>query len=442
MLRRASIVVELDGLFAKSMDLFGAQPQDSCLIALSGGSDSVALTVLAAQWSSSPSQNIHALRITHHLRSDQEEDFECEACAQLCQNLQIPFTSLSVEKGAIQNRAQSEGRGIEQAAREERHSLLKSFANEQQFRWILFGHTADDRYETLMMRVNAGSGPEGLRGIPAKRELYLRPLLRISRFDLRSMLEKQGIPWVEDPSNASDVYRRNKVRQFLPQIRQIFPGWDASCDTLEERSKEVAQVLDVVQEQVLPHHIDIQSGRQVYSWIREDWNRAPDYIKARALWNAYDALVGDVDARLSWKAVKAIRRALDQGRPWQIGPLHFDKNSKGNITCQRSSYLGLERGGQLLLSRDDVSAEKEGIMGCWHYHVAPSPFPGGRSYFVSEKSSTIVIRWSQKGDDKPQIQAYGMTESIGFLPKNDSGCFIVYIQIEEEQHAGQWEERF
>ena len=376
MLLRVSIVVELEGLFADAMASYGAQPQDSCLVALSGGSDSVALTVLAAQWSSSPTQNIHALRITHHLRSDHEEEAERVACAQLCQKLHIPFASRSVAKGAILHRSQKEGRGIEQAARDERHALLQSYAKQNQCRWILFGHTADDRYETLMMRVHAGSGPEGLQGIPAKRESYLRPLLHMARTDLRSMLMKQEFLWMEDSSNSSDLYRRNKVRQFLPQIRQIFPGWDASCDTLEERSKEVSQVLDAVQEQFLPHSFDILSGRHVYSWCREDWDRAPEYIKARAIWNAYDALVEDVDARLSWKALKAIRFALDQKRSWQIGLLCFDENPQGRITCQKLQNRSLEKGGQLVLDREDVAEDLNGILGCWNYHCSLSPFPG------------------------------------------------------------------
>ena len=64
------------------------------------------------------------------------------------------------------------------------------------------------------------------------------------------------------------------------------------------------------------------------------------------------------------------------------------------------------------------------------------------AYSLPEDTSSFVIQWSQKDDGFLKIRAYGMTDPIGFLPKNDSGCFIVYIQIEEEQHAGQWEERF
>ena len=117
-------------------------------------------------------------------------------------------------------------RSLEEAARDLRHSLLRGAARERGAAFITLGHTQDDVIETLLMRTMQGSDVHGLRGIPARRGPFLRPMLGCSRAQVLAYLDSLGQPWREDVSNRDTRFLRNRVRhRLLPVLDAEFPGF-------------------------------------------------------------------------------------------------------------------------------------------------------------------------------------------------------------------------
>jgi tRNA(Ile)-lysidine synthase len=109
--------------------------------------------------------------------------------------------------------------------RDARWSFLDRVA-EDKCAVVCTAHTADDQIETVLMRVLRGAGARGLAGLYAASEV-LRPFVRLRRRDLARYARAQGLTWVEDPSNDSPRYLRNRIRHhLLPALRRVHPSID------------------------------------------------------------------------------------------------------------------------------------------------------------------------------------------------------------------------
>ncbi|MCC5971565.1 MAG: tRNA lysidine(34) synthetase TilS [Pararhodobacter sp.] len=187
-------------------------------VAVSGGGDSVALLLLAAEL---PGVSVEAATVDHGLRA--ESPAEAAHVARLCARLGVAHQVLRWVRG--------EGRGnLQQAARRARHDLLGAWARERGLQAVLLGHTLDDQAETVVMRLARGSGVDGLSGMSEAHErggvLWLRPLLGTRRAALRDMLRARGVSWCEDPSNADERFQRVRARKALAMLAPL--GIDAA----------------------------------------------------------------------------------------------------------------------------------------------------------------------------------------------------------------------
>ena len=182
-------------------------------LAVSGGGDSMALLVLAADWARLGGRPLIAFTVDHGLRPEAADEarFVAEAAARL-----------GVMHRTLRWEAPRPGQAKARAAR---HGLLARAAGEAGSRLILTAHTEDDQAETFLIRARAGSGWYGLAGIqpvslsPAEDLdpvcILVRPLLNVSRSDLRRISVGSGQDWIEDPSNENPAYERVRVRRRL-----------------------------------------------------------------------------------------------------------------------------------------------------------------------------------------------------------------------------------
>lgn len=130
--------------------------------------------------------------------------------------------------------------GTEAGWREARHRFLREVATAFGGR-IMTAHTRDDQVETVLMRVLRDTGARGLAGLLAASGA-LRPLLGFSRDDVSASARAMGVPWVEDPTNTSPAFLRNRVRRdLLPALQRVSPGLD---DALLDASRRAAEVRD------------------------------------------------------------------------------------------------------------------------------------------------------------------------------------------------------
>ena len=192
------------------------------LCAVSGGGDSMCLLHLlySAGISVAAAHYEHGIRGEESLRDARFVEDYCREKGIDC----------FLGHGDVPARARETGMGIEECARELRYAFLRETARERGYELIATAHNADDNVETLILNLCRGAGAAGLRGIPQSRGNIVRPLLTVTRREIELYLEANGVPHVEDGSNADDRYRRNLVRhRVLPALREINPELAAAA---------------------------------------------------------------------------------------------------------------------------------------------------------------------------------------------------------------------
>jgi len=187
---------------------------------------------------------IEVATVDHGLRSEAAE--ECALVARVCAERNIPCRVLTVrvEQGNVQDRA-----------RAARYAALGTWARERELAALATAHHADDQAETLLMRLNRGSGLAGLAGIRPSATIegcavpVVRPLLALRKQELRDFVERLGIPFVEDPSNRDESYDRVRIRRALEHADWIDPvALARSAAHLEEADQALQLVADQVWE--------------------------------------------------------------------------------------------------------------------------------------------------------------------------------------------------
>jgi tRNA(Ile)-lysidine synthase len=192
---------------------------ESVLVAVSGGSDSVALLHLFARLREEAPFPLGAAHLNHGARggeSDEDERFVAETA----RRLEVPLHTARLPAGSLDARAE----GWEAAARKARYQFLRETAGQNGASRVAMGHTKDDQAETVLMRLLRGSGRRGLGGIhPAVEGVFIRPLLGFTKEELSGYLEARGESWREDSSNRSPERLRNRIRhELLPALRRAY----------------------------------------------------------------------------------------------------------------------------------------------------------------------------------------------------------------------------
>ncbi|MDB5342151.1 MAG: tilS [Schlesneria sp.] len=225
-------------------------PSTSILIGVSGGADSVALLLGLVQVRDEYTLSLTVGHLNHQLRGD-ASDADAEWVRLLCDRLQVP-----IEIGISANLPQN--RGLEEAARDARHSFLDRTALALHCEVIATAHTADDQAETVLHHIFRGTGLSGVRGIPETRltpsaRRLVRPLLAIRRELIERYLAELGQDFRTDATNADTSLTRNWLRHtLLPDLRTQFgPQVDLSLNRLAEQAADVEQTLNILAEHLL-----------------------------------------------------------------------------------------------------------------------------------------------------------------------------------------------
>ena len=188
------------------------------LIALSGGSDSVALTHMLWDVRSRYDLTLFAAHLDHGIRCDSRDDVLF--CQNYCAELDIELITTRFE---VPSEALRLGEGIETTARRLRHAWLTSVADELRVDRIALAHHMDDQAETVLMHLSRGTGPEGVCGMrPFSGRLY-RPLLCMRKAQIIDYLEKHDLCWRDDATNGIDDTPRNAIRiHVIPELERCY----------------------------------------------------------------------------------------------------------------------------------------------------------------------------------------------------------------------------
>jgi tRNA(Ile)-lysidine synthase len=196
-----------------------ADSETAVLIALSGGSDSVALAYLLRALADRGDLRVSGLvHFNHQLRemADRDEAF----CVRLANELGWPLVA---GREDVRGRARRERRSLEHVARNARYAFLDRVRRQLSADVVAVGHTRDDQAETFLLRLVRGAGARGLAGIHPRRDTIIRPLLDCTREELKRYLAGRGASYVIDETNDDVSIPRNRVRaELLPLLQSRF----------------------------------------------------------------------------------------------------------------------------------------------------------------------------------------------------------------------------
>lgn len=207
-------------------------------IAYSGGIDSHVLLHLVASQAKLKSKII-AVYVNHGLQTP-ADDWGAH-CRRQAENLAVGFMGLKVDAQA------ANGESPEAAARNARYQALERLIKTGDC--LLLAQHREDQMETLLLQLFRGAGVQGLAAMPTSLAFgggtLLRPLLNIAKADIREYAQRYGLEWVEDPSNQSNDFDRNYLRnEVVPLLKQRWPSLDKTIARSAQNCGEAAGLLD------------------------------------------------------------------------------------------------------------------------------------------------------------------------------------------------------
>jgi tRNA(Ile)-lysidine synthase len=242
-------------------------PETACLMAVSGGPDSVALAAELTELAPDLAVEPAMAHLDHGIRAESASD--AEWVASLAERLELPFMSERADVPALRRNGKLT---LEEAARRERYAFLERAALEWGASFVTTGHTADDQAETVLFRIIRGTGLAGLAGMPVCRPIsadaahvmLVRPMLECTREEVLVYLEERGLDFLTDETNFDvEAQARARLRhELLPRLAEDHnPEVRAAVLRLAESAREAQEALAEL------------AARQVGGagdWIRED----------------------------------------------------------------------------------------------------------------------------------------------------------------------------
>lgn len=196
------------------------KPNDSVVIGVSGGPDSVALLHVLFLIASRFSLKLGVAHLNHCLRRN-DSDKDAQFVEILAKKYDLPCYThkKDVRKYQIENKL-----SLEEAARRVRYTFLNNVANTMKYNKIAVGHHSDDNAELILMNLFRGSGTQGLSGIPPVRDhKIIRPLIKLNRSEIIDFLSQNKLEYVSDASNTDTKYLRNRVRHdLIPLLKTAY----------------------------------------------------------------------------------------------------------------------------------------------------------------------------------------------------------------------------
>ena len=186
--------------FIRQYDM--VSPGDRVICAVSGGADSVALLFACYLLKEKLGIELAAAHFNHHLRGEESQRDEAFV-REFCHRYEIPLYVGAAEVTAGE-------KGLEAAARDARYAFLRDLPGK-----IATAHTADDNAETVLLHLVRGTGLKGLGGITPVNGDLIRPMLNVTRAEVEAFLKEWSLPHIEDSSNETDAFLRNRIRHHV-----------------------------------------------------------------------------------------------------------------------------------------------------------------------------------------------------------------------------------
>ncbi len=302
---KGNVIIDIERLAGQLDRLVGHEPS---AIAVSGGSDSMALMHIAAAWRASGDISgpaLTVLTVDHGLRPGSVR--EAASVEIVSEGLGLPHETL-VWTGT------KPSSGISAHAREARYRLMTRWCHDHGIAKLLVAHTLDDQAETVVMRLARGSGVDGLSAMAPvvmnNGVALIRPLLDVSRADLQTYLRSLDRSWIEDPTNEDTAYERVRIRNGMDALGALGVT-QKGLATTARRLQRARAALDGLTAEALHTYARVHAAGvcDVSSALLTD---APDEIVMRVLGRCLSA-VGGLAYPPRQSALEALHAYLKDG---------------------------------------------------------------------------------------------------------------------------------
>lgn len=248
---------------------------DHVVCAVSGGADSVALLFGMYLLREKLGVTLSAAHFNHHLRgeeSDRDEAFIREFCGHY--DIPLAVGEAQVVPGK---------KGLEAAARDARYGFFATLHGK-----IATAHTADDNAETVLMHLVRGTGLRGLGGISPVNGNIIRPMLTVTRQEVLAFLQEYSLTFVEDSSNKTDDFLRNRLRhRVLPLLKEENPRLAENLSEMAMELREDASALEVADCNCTVSQLQEMStalrSRALHRFLKENGVPEPERSHIRAV---------------------------------------------------------------------------------------------------------------------------------------------------------------
>ena len=330
---------------------------DKIILGVSGGADSVCLLYIMNELKSEYNLDITAVHINHMIRetAGRDEDFT----RNLCEKLGIKFVSHKTDCPAI---SQRDGISLEEAGRNERYRLFNETGEKEYGKdkyKIAVAHHMDDLAETLIFNMARGTGINGLASVKCVSGNIIRPLLCVTRAEIEEFLLGAGAEYVNDETNFSDDYARNKIRhKIIPTMNEIT---EKAVNHMASCAGQLGEIEDYLKEQT-------ESIRVKY--VQESEN---EVLISDSVLNEHPALVKRV-----------IHRALTEvaGRARDISAIQIEavlnlfelQTGRKRDLIYNMEALRVYEGVKIVTKKEVSEEDKENILGRLRFEIKDRDF--------------------------------------------------------------------
>ena len=303
------------------------------MLAVSGGSDSMALMWLAARWAREVGWpgKLHVAVVDHGLRPE---------AAGEAKFVQREAKKLGLKAHVLKWSGPYPKSGIPAAAREARYDLLCGLARKPNA-IVVTAHTQDDQAETVLMRLARGSGVDGLSGMEVSSVrgdvCLLRPLLGVSRERLRATLREAGVTWIDDPTNENTAHERVRMRKAL----DVLAGVGVSREAIALSARRLGRArpaLEVATGGLMQVAVNIEHD-SFASVSLERWQAGPDDLQVRTIMTLARMFGGGQEISLS--GAERVREWMlaGQGRATTFAGCRFARRARAILVGREASRV-------------------------------------------------------------------------------------------------------
>ena len=361
---------------------------DNIILGVSGGADSVCLLYIINTIKEEYALNITAVHINHMIRetAGRDEDFT----RKLCEKLGVKFVSYKTDCPAISER---DGISLEEAGRNERYRLFNETGEKEYGKdnyKIAVAHHMDDLAETLIFNMARGTGINGLASVKCKSGNIIRPLLCVTRAEIEEYLYRAGVEYVNDETNFSDDYARNKIRhKIIPTMNEIT---EKAVNHMASCAGQLGEIEDYLRDQT-----DLLWEKYVREFEKE-------ILILDTVLNEHPALVKRV-----------IHRALTEvaGRARDISAIQIEavlnlfelQTGRKRDLIYNMEALRVYEGVKILTKKEVSEEDKENILGMLHFEIKDRDFSQNiptdlyTKWFDYDKIKySLNVRFRREGD--------------------------------------------